>query len=64
MRLSHAEVDLDFENESVETLLLMTVLGQTSFRHAAICELKRRGSLSKDLDERDDVFMTNLSGIC
>ena len=64
MELSGYDFELNFANESIETLLLMAVLGQEAVRHAALSELKRRRALSGDLDDLDDAYIANLSGIC
>ena len=50
-------------HESVETLLLMAVLGQGAMQEAARRELHRRKALV-DVDDWDHSYITNLSGIC
>ena len=64
MRLTNYDFELNFTNESVETLLLMAVLGRETDQHAALSELKRRRAVNNDVDSLDDAYMTNLSGIC
>jgi hypothetical protein len=55
---------MDVRNESIETLLLMAVLGQESARRCARMELKRRGAMVIGGEDEDDLYMTNLSGVC
>jgi hypothetical protein len=64
MRRIGNKLDLDVRKESVETLLLMAVLGQESARRSARTELKRRGAMAIGGEDQDDLFMTNLSGVC
>ncbi len=64
MRRIRNNLGLNIRDESVETLLLMAVLGQESARRCALGELKRRGAMAIGGEDEDDLFMTNLSGIC
>lgn len=65
MKRTGKKLDINCKNESVETLLLMAVLGQEEgARRAALTELKRRGAMAFCTEDEEDVFMTNLSGIC
>lgn len=54
---------LNLSNESLEMLLLICVFGNEQTRKAALLELKRRQAMHAGCDE-EDIFTTNLSGIC
>jgi hypothetical protein len=54
---------LNFSNESLEMLLLICVFGNDQSRKAALLELKRRQAMHAGSEE-EDIFTTNLSGIC
>lgn len=64
MKRTGNNMDVNLRQESVETLLLMAVLGQEGNRRSARMELKRRGAMAIGGEDEDDLFMTNLSGIC
>ena len=48
------------KNESIESLLLMAVLGQGAPKDAALRELHRRRAIRKEVDFRD-LYMANFS---
>jgi hypothetical protein len=54
---------LNLSNESLEMLLLICVFGNEQTRKAALLELKRRQAMHAGSEE-EDIFTTNLSGIC
>ena len=64
MEIAGYDYGLNFAHESVETLLLMAVLGQEAVREAALSELQRRKALAIESADLSSVFMTNISGIC
>lgn len=64
MKRTGKNLDVNLRQESVETLLLMAVLGQDGARRSARLELKRRGAMAIGGEDEDDLYMTNLSGIC
>ena len=64
MEISEYDFELNFAHESVETLLLMAVLGQEAVRVVALSELQRRRALVIESVDLSNVFMTNISGIC
>ena len=52
-----------FENETVENLLLIAVLGTGQMRLGARRELERRSVIDHQCDFEDS-YMTNLSVVC
>lgn len=62
MRTQNKEL-LNLSSESTETLLLIAAFANESARKAAVRELKHRQAFQSDYED-DNLFMTNLSGIC
>jgi hypothetical protein len=54
---------LNLSNETTEMLLLIAVFGNETVRKSAIRELKKRRAFGSDFED-ENLFMTNLSGIC
>ncbi|MHC4552203.1 MAG: hypothetical protein ACYSUT_05495 [Planctomycetota bacterium] len=52
-----------FDNETVENLLLIAVLGKGQIRRGARQELERRRVIDRHCDFEDS-YMTNLSVVC
>ena len=63
MRTTGYDFEINVRNESVESLLLMAVLGQDSMKQSALNELTRRKSFV-DFDDMSESFQTNLGVIC